>query len=624
MSDPAPVVVTVSRIRDEIYKVAGLSQDGKDPLGNGHGSTPLLGWIFHETLAALTTGDSKTSWRALSPTLIGQPNRLRQHVFCSLIGPWLNQNKSRLAGSTEELLSFWQAVSEMCDWTKGMLDAAQESGLLGYDQNQKTWRVTPGLVSAEVPLSWDLRAPGWSRSVRVVGTADAVWRKPRSGGWCVVEYKLGLTSPEADLCQACLYYEMLSEYNSGKAESALAIVRFQPQRNETFYPSRDLETRREWLVQLIGWVAGVSAQDPGPLKRPTEPTQHDELGRKIVKILEEFGSPTVIEGQPVVGPTFVRYTLLPKEGISAKKILHQNLDLQVRLHLDAAPMIHVHEGRLVVDLQRKDRETILFSSVRQKLPLAGEEGNPKVPVGVDLDGTLHFADLSNPVNAHILVAGTAGSGKSEWLRSAIAGLLLTNTPRTLRLVLIDPKRNAFSDLKNSSFLYREDSIVYPPEHSAVEVLEALIEEMESRYRNFEKYRADDLQQYAQRSGDRKPRIVCVCDEYADLVSTDKRVRKEIENSISRLGAKARAAGIHLILATQRPSRDIVSGVLKANMSCKVGLRVQSLIESRLILEVQGAEKLLGYGDLLFCDVGDPVRLQSPFLPEQERNSIFRG
>jgi DNA segregation ATPase FtsK/SpoIIIE-like protein len=343
-----------------------------------------------------------------------------------------------------------------------------------------------------------------------------------------------------------------------------------------------------------------------------------------VKILEEFGSPAVIEGQPVVGPTFIRYTLLAEKGISAKKILQQNLDLQVRLHLDAAPMIHVHEGRLVVDLQRKDRETILFSSIRQKLPLAGEDGNPKVPVGVDLDGTLHFADLSNPVNAHILVAGTAGSGKSEWLRSAIAGLLLTNTPRTLRLVLIDPKRNAFNDLKNSSFLYREDSIVYPPEHSAVKVLEALIEEMESRYLNFEKYHADDLQHYAQRSGDRKPRIVCVCDEYADLVSADKKVRKEIEKSISRLGAKARAAGIHLILATQRPSRDIVSGVLKANMSCKVGLRVQSLIESRLILEVQGAEKLLGYGDLLFCDVGDPVRLQSPFLPEQERNSIFRG
>ena len=122
--------------------------------------------------------------------------------------------------------------------------------------------------------------PGWSRSVRVVGTADAVWRKPLSGGWCVVEYKLGLTSPEADLCQACLYYEMLSEYNSGRGEGALAIVRFQPQRNETFYPSRDLETRREWLVQLIGWVAGVSAQNPGSLRRPTE---HDELLDSILR-----------------------------------------------------------------------------------------------------------------------------------------------------------------------------------------------------------------------------------------------------------------------------------------------------------------------------------------------------
>jgi DNA segregation ATPase FtsK/SpoIIIE-like protein len=116
----------------------------------------------------------------------------------------------------------------------------------------------------------------------------------------------------------------------------------------------------------------------------------------------------------------------------------------------------------------------------------------------------------------------------------------------------------------------------------------------------------------------------VCDEYADLVSSNKAARKDIEMAISRLGAKARAAGIHLIIATQRPSRDIVAGTLKANMSCKVALKTQSAIESRIILEEAGAENLLGHGDLLFADIGRPVRLQSPLLSEGERAEIFRG
>ena len=148
--------------------------------------------------------------------------------------------------------------------------------------------------------------------------------------------------------------------------------------------------------------------------------------------------------------------------------------------------------------------------------------------------------------------------------------------------------------------------------------------MELRYRDFEANGADDLAVYVRKTKDRKPRIVCVCDEYADLVTANKTVRKEIERCISRLGSKARAAGIHLILATQRPSRDIVAGVLKANMSCKVALLTSSAVESRIILGEPGAEKLLGRGDLLFCDIGKPVRLQAPYLPEEERVAIFRG
>jgi S-DNA-T family DNA segregation ATPase FtsK/SpoIIIE len=625
----SPVVVTVSRIRQELQRAAGT-----DASAAGVPTTALLGRIFHESFAVLMGPDSNRGWRhALRPRDLEETEKLREHVYTTLAGPRLRQYSAALRESTAEVLAFWHAVSDMCEWIRGMLATAQAKGIIAYDGASEEWQGASRIVAAERELCLQLRRPDWTRPVRVVGVADAVWHKPESGDWCVVEYKLGRTSPEADLCQACLYHELLrAGGDSGSMTGSLGMLRFLPELDETFYPPEALAGAREPLIRLIGRLAGVSGTSIPPESVVPPPAQavrpisaeHEELGRALLKVLDEFGSPARIEGDPIVGPTFIRFVLDPEKRIRAGGILKQALDLQVRLRLDAAPIIHVDKGRLVVDLQRKDRQVVSFSSIRDQLPAPNpQEGSSLVPVGVNLAGLLHFASLSNPVNAHILVAGASGSGKSEWLRSALAGLLLSNTPETLRLVLIDPKRNAFTDLKGSPYLFRPDSIIYPPEHSATEALGMLIDEMESRYRDFEKCEADDLERYIRKSGDRKPRIVCVCDEYADLVSADKAVRREIELAISRLGAKARAAGIHLIVATQRPSRDIVAGTLKANMSCKVALKTQSAIESRLILEEAGAENLLGHGDLLFCDIGNPIRLQSPYLAESERAEIFR-
>ena len=625
----SPVVITVSRIRQELHRAA--ANDGSS---DGRPTTALLGRIFHETFAALMAPDSPYGWRrAFSPSDLNDATKLRAHTYTALVGPRLAQYAAALQESSAEVLSFWRAVSDMCEWTRNMLATAAEKGVISYDGAAEEWRAAPDLISVERELEWGLLQPEWSRPVRVIGVADAVWRKPQTGEWCVLEYKLGRTSPEADLCQACLYREMLAA--SENASGALAVMRFLPELHESFYAPEALAKARPALIQLIGKIAGVS----GGLVLPEQPhtngssayaapppisPEHEQLGQSLLKVLQEFGSPARIEGQPIVGPTFIRFVLEPETRVRTASILRQADDLQVRLHLDAAPIIHVDRGRLVVDLQRKDRQVVHFSTIRNQLPPRRATASAGVPIGVDLSGKLHFADLSNAVNAHILVAGTSGSGKSEWLRMALAGLLLANTPDTLRLVLIDPKRNAFGDLRSSPFLFRADSVVYPPDHSATATLEMLIEEMESRYRDFEKHQADDLERYIAKTGESKPRIVCVCDEYADLVSANRTVRKEIETAISRLGAKARAAGIHLIIATQRPSRDIVAGTLKANMSCKVALKTQSAIESRIILEESGAENLLGHGDLLFADIGRPIRLQAPYLTEQERSEIFRN
>src|SRR5205807_2499044 len=145
---------------------------------------------------------------------------------------------------------------------------------------------------------------------------------------------------------------------------------------------------------------------------------------------------------------------------------------------------------------------------------------------------------------HVLVVGTAGSGKTEWLRTAIAALILSNTPNTLRLVLVDPKRLAFRDLGASPFLLNPNALVLPPDGSVVDVLDSLNQEMEKRYREFDNAAADDLRSWRVKTGGIMPRIVCVIDEFADMM-TDPRDRRILEDRVVRLGAKARAAGIHL-------------------------------------------------------------------------------
>ena len=285
-------------------------------------------------------------------------------------------------------------------------------------------------------------------------------------------------------------------------------------------------------------------------------------------------------------------------------------------------MIHIASGRLVIDIARPDPQTVSFSSILEQLPGADGRGCSRAPLGMDLNGRLQFVDLASSNNPHLLVAGTAGSGKSEWLRSAIAGLMLSNTPETLRLVLIDPKRTAFAELKESPFLYGPSGLVYPPEHSALDVLDSLIEEMERRYKLFEQNLASDLPEYQAKTRNVLPRIVCVCDEYADLLA-DRATTKSLETAITRLGAKARAAGIHLIIATQYPDRKTVGGALKMNLSGRVCLRVANYTQSNMIINQSGAERLLGNGDLFFLSIGDPVRLQSPYLSAEDRAQIFR-
>jgi hypothetical protein len=489
------------------------------------------------------------------------------------------------------------------------------------------------MTTAE-PLSLELREPTWTDSVVVVGIPDVLVKAPNSSAWCVIELKLGRTAPEADLAQTCLYHLMLScseQYrrDSRSESGSLALVSFEPEPRERLFAAPELENARRTLTELIGRLAGVCGKqrDPAkPVSRVVPPasepeSRYKELGEKLVATLREYGADARLAGPPIIGPTFLRFPILPGRGVKFTAVQCRAQEIRVRLGLDQPPRIGMEGSHVVIDLQRPDRQLVHFEQLRDQLP-DGDPllGNSKIPIGLDLNGELQFADFARPENSHLLVAGTTGSGKSEWLRTMLAGLLVSNTPETLRLILIDPKRTAFLSLRNSPYLLRP--IVFPESEPVSKVLESLAEEMDRRYRLLEETGSDTLADHVRRTGRPIPRIICVCDEYADLLRRDREEKKAIEFQINRLGAKARAAGIHLTLATQQPSRETIIGALDANIPARVGLKTNSHIESRMLLSTTGAENLLGHGDLLFKDIGDPVRLQGAYLSPEVRDKLF--
>ncbi len=351
----------------------------------------------------------------------------------------------------------------------------------------------------------------------------------------------------------------------------------------------------------------------------TQSEQYTALGQRLIDTLHEYNVHAELDGPPIIGPTFLRFAIRPGSGVKIKNVIQRSQEIQMRLGLDAWPLIHMVQGRLVIDLQREDRQYIDFASIEPQIPPADPLlGSAMVPLGLDLDGNLHCFDLADPDCAHLLVAGTTGSGKSEWLKCAVAGLISRNTPHQLQLLIIDPKRNAFLWMQHTPYLCQP--LVFPDETPVAEALAGLADEMDRRFAMLDG--AASLAEWSRSTGRVLPRIICVCDEYADLVYRGKAEREATESQIVRLGAKARAAGIHLMIATQQPSRKVVSGALDTNIPARIGLKMQRAIESRMVLGESGAELLLGRGDLLFKNINPPQRFQGAYLPDDQRNQLL--
>lgn len=232
-------------------------------------------------------------------------------------------------------------------------------------------------------------------------------------------------------------------------------------------------------------------------------------------------------------------------------------------------------------------------------------------MGIDLEGELIEADLADPNTCHFLVGGTTGSGKSEFLRSLLLSLIHRHSPKQVRIALVDPKRVTFPEFEQMPWLL---SPIVKDSEAAIALMEKLVTEMDERYNLFETAGCSDLDTYNQKqtsTNNYLPRIVCIFDEYADFM-TEKETRHALESSIKRLGGMARAAGIHLIVATQRPEAKVVTPIIRSNLPGRVALTTASEADSKIILGGSSTEAalLLGKGDLFFQVNGRLQRLQS--------------
>ena len=337
------------------------------------------------------------------------------------------------------------------------------------------------------------------------------------------------------------------------------------------------------------------------------------LGERIVSSLQEFGVEAEL-GETQIGPTVIQFRIQPAPGVKVSRVASLSNDLALAL---AVPSLRVEapipgKPYVGIEIPNPKRRSIPLRTLLESEAFVETEADLPLPLGVGVDGEPFVAGLEDL--PHLLVAGTTGSGKSVFVNSCIVGLCSARRPDDLRLVLVDPKRVEMGAYE------RLPHILTPPvvdPKKAVHALAWAIREMERRYENFARARVRNLKGYNEAAlpKDRMPHIVIVVDELADLMMTSP---KEVEDYICRLAQMARATGIHLVLATQRPSVNVITGLIKANIPARVAFTLPSQADSRTILDAGGAEKLLGKGDMLFLSsrLPKPLRLQAAWLDEK--------
>src|SRR4051794_39069907 len=349
--------------------------------------------------------------------------------------------------------------------------------------------------------------------------------------------------------------------------------------------------------------------DKGP-----DPRDHEAVGRKLVETLGHFGVEAKIVGI-VSGPHVSRFELRLAPGTKVKKVTELANDIAYALASTDIRILAPIPGKQAVGVEvpNRTRKMVRLGDIYAGRP---EKTSPLVAwLGKGIDGNPVWTDIAKM--PHVLVAGTTGSGKSGCVNAILSSILMQASPNEVRLVLVDPKQVELNHYENVPHLLTP--VVTSP-RLAANVLSNLIGEMESRYGIMSEARARNLVELnrarAKKGEAPLPHILCVIDELADLMMV---APAEVEDSIIRLAQKSRATGIHLVLATQRPSTDIITGTIKVNIPSRIAFAVSSQTDSRVILDQGGAETLLGQGDMLFRGAGTSklLRVQGAFITEDE-------
>jgi DNA segregation ATPase FtsK/SpoIIIE, S-DNA-T family len=381
--------------------------------------------------------------------------------------------------------------------------------------------------------------------------------------------------------------------------------------------------------------------EPPPSDTRLSAEHFDRLGQVLVDTLRTFKVESSIGGR-TTGPVVTQFEVIPAPGVKVNKISTLDADLALALRAPSIRIVAPIPGKGAVGVEvpnpepevvylRRILETPTFQRARGVLPLA---------LGKDLNGRPYVADLAKM--PHLLIAGATGSGKSICINTLITSLVYRHSPKTLRLLMVDPKMVELSMYGDLPHL--RHPVVTDPADAAT-VLKWAVFEMERRYSLLSVNGARSLAEFNKRADDgaplRRPEavgadddperwtytdgalpfIVVVVDELADLMMS---VQAEIEKPLAQLAQKARAIGIHLVVATQRPSVNVITGLIKANFPCRIAFRVSSKVDSRTIIDQNGADALLGNGDMLFLPPGtsDPVRIQGAYLSTEDTENMM--
>ena len=354
----------------------------------------------------------------------------------------------------------------------------------------------------------------------------------------------------------------------------------------------------------------------------------------IKRTLQNFGIQVEMD-EISIGPSVTRYTLKPAEGVRLSKIigLHNNLELALAAHPVRIEAPIPGKSLVGIEVPNSAKATVGLATLLSSIQFQESEKSLLVGLGRDIAGGSHFADLAKM--PHLLIAGATGSGKSVTIHTLITSLIYRNSPEEMRFIMVDPKRVELTLYNNIPHLLTP---VITDAKKAILVLKWLGKEMDRRYDILEAESVRDIDSYHKNIlapafarakptdeatfPETMPYIVVIIDELADIMQT---YPKELEAAVVRLAQMSRAVGIHLVLSTQRPSVNVITGLIKANIPARIALQVASQIDSRTILDGAGAEKLLGAGDMLYlsADMAKPIRIQSAFISEQEVKRVTK-